>query len=175
MKKLNQFLPLTILAFLFILPFLTGCAETEREMMFPDRELPESVTISIEDVSEGATLNLAISTDYKERRDNFGNKVIIHNNEEKYTVTENFSKTLPLIVPDERSLSVKLKCTAFESENDEGTDSLRLIIQFHGNGNFDNGNYNQVHPIELGTSINLQSAFSLYDGTSKSWEYLPPD
>lgn len=174
MKNLNRFISHTFFASLLILPFLMGCAESEREIRFPDRELPESVSIVIEDVPKGATLNLAVSTDYNEYRNNFGNKVFIHNREEKYSVTEDFSKTI-IFDSEEPSISVKLTCTEIESKNENSSNSVRLIVQFNGGGNFDRGNHDQRSPIALGTSMSLQSAFSRYDGTSKIWEYSPPD
>ena len=39
MKKLNIVFSFTAFAFLLISPFFTGCAEGERELMFPDRDL----------------------------------------------------------------------------------------------------------------------------------------
>lgn len=174
MKNWNWFINLTVIASLIILTFLMGCAETEREMRFPDRELPESVTIVIEDVPNGTTLNLAISTDYNELMDNYGNNVIIHNREEKNVVTEDYSKTI-IFDSEEPNISVKLTCTEIESKNENSSNSVRLIVQFNGEGNFDKGNHDQRPPIALGTSMSLQSAFSRYDGTSKSWQYTPPD
>lgn len=165
MKKMNQFLPLTILIFLFTLPFLTGCAETEREMMFPDTDIPESATVTVEVPAE-SEFKLLISTDYRNDRDNFGDKVIIHNNEEKYSVTQDFSETFSLDTEDPH-ISVKLTCTKIDSMNENSSNSVRLIVQFNGDGNFDRGNHNQLlQPIELGSFINVQSAFSQYDGVS---------
>ncbi|MDE0086154.1 MAG: hypothetical protein OXU23_10610, partial [Candidatus Poribacteria bacterium] len=68
MKKLNQSLKLTVFVSLFTLPFLIGCAETEREIMFPNLDLPESVTVMIKDVPEGAAFNLNISTNYSKHK-----------------------------------------------------------------------------------------------------------
>ncbi|MDE0483190.1 MAG: hypothetical protein OXI67_11465 [Candidatus Poribacteria bacterium] len=165
MKKLNQSLKLTVFVFLFTLPFFTGCAETEREMMFPDTDLPESATVTVEVPAE-AVFNLIISTDYREERDNFGNKVIIHNNEKKYSVTQDFSETFSLD-SEEPHISVKLTCTKIDSMSNNSSNSVRLIVQFNGDENFDRGNHNQLlQPIELGSFINVQSAFSRYDGVS---------
>ena len=51
------------------------------------------------------------------------------------------------------------------SEN--SSNSVRLIVRFNGDGNFDRGNHNQLlQPIELGAFINVQSVFSRYDGVS---------
>ena len=89
-EKTESILRLAVFASLLTFPFLIGCAESEREIIFPDLELPESVTIVIEDVPKGTTLNLAVSTDYNIHRDNLGYTVIIHNKEEKYSVTRRF-------------------------------------------------------------------------------------
>ena len=69
MRKLNQFLKLTVLVSLFTLRLIIGCAETEREMMFPNTDLPESTTVTIEVPTE-AVFNLIISTDYRKEKDN---------------------------------------------------------------------------------------------------------
>ena len=164
MKKLNIVFSFTAFAFLLISSFLTGCAEGERELMSPDRDLPESVTIIVEAPAEAA-FKLVISTDYREEKDNFGNKVVIHNNEKEYAVTQDFSETFSLD-SEEPHISVKLTCTNIDSMNDNSSNSVRLIVQFNGEGNFDRGNHNQVLPIELGAFINVQSAFSRYDGAS---------
>ncbi len=145
--KLTKFFSWTALVFLFVLPFLTGCGEDERHMAFPDIDLPDSVTVTVE-VPAGAAFDLAVSSDYREERDDLGNNFIVHNTEQKYSFTEDFSQTFllldseafPLADPDERYFSVQLKCTALESESDEDTDSFRLIIKFNGDGNFDDGN-----------------------------------
>ena len=173
MKKLNRFLSLTVFASLLTISFLIGCAETEREMIFPDTDLPESATVSL-DVPTGTTLKLLISTDYREEKDNLGNTVILHNSEKEYTVTQDFNKTI-LFDSEEPRISVKLTCTKIGSVPENSSNSVHLIIQFNGDGNFDRGNYNQVHPIEMGTFISLQSAFSRYEGTSKRWKYSPPE
>ena len=73
MKKLNIVFSFTAFAFLLISPFLTGCAEGERELMFPDRDLPESVTITVEAPAEAA-FKMVISTDYKTEKDNLATK-----------------------------------------------------------------------------------------------------
>ena len=173
MKNLNQFLSFTVIAFLFTSLFLIGCAETEREMMFPDTDLPESATVSL-DVPTGAAFKLLISTDYRKERDNFGNSVIIHNNEKEYSVTQDFSETI-LFASEEPRISVKLTCTKIGSINKNSSNSVHLIIQLNGDGNFDRGNHDQMQPVELGTFMSLQSAFSRYDGTSIGWQYSPPD
>lgn len=162
MKKLNYILSFTV--FLLIPLLFTGCSEGERVMMFPDADLPESVTVTI-DAPAGAAFKLVISTDYREERDNFGKKVVIHNNEKEYSVTQDFSETFSLNSEDPH-ISVKLTCTKIDSMNDNSSKSVRLIVQFNGDGNFDRGNHNQVLPIQLGAFINVQSAFSRYDGTS---------
>jgi len=100
------------------------------------------------EVPAGAAFDLAVSSHYREEKDNRGNKFIVHNTEQKFSFTENFSQTFPLVDsatfplvdPDERYFSVQLKCTAFEPESDEDTASLHLIIKFNGEGNFENGN-----------------------------------
>ena len=173
MKKLNRFLRLTVFASLLIFPFLIGCAETEREMIFPATDIPESATVSL-DVPTDAAFKLLISTDYRKERDNFGNQVIVHNNEKEYSVTQDFSETI-LFATEEPRISVKLTCTKFEPINENSSNSVHLIIQFNGDGNFDRGNHDQMHPIELGTFMSLQSAFSRYEGTSIGWQYSPPN
>lgn len=174
MKKLNLFLRLAVFASLLTFPFLIGCAESEREIIFPDLELPESVTIVIEDVPKGTTLNLAVSTDYNIHRDNLGYTVIIHNKEEKYSVTEDFSKTI-IFDSEEPSISVKLTCTKIDSINENSSNSVHLIVQFNGDGNFDRQNFNHKTPFELGTYISLQSLFSRHVGTSTRRVYSLPD
>lgn len=198
--KLNQFFSWTALAFLFALPFLISCGEEDRKMHFPDLDLPDSVTVTVE-VPAGAAFDLAVSGDFREEVDFRGARSIIHNKEQKYSFTENFSQTFslvdsseafPLVDPDERYFSVKLKCTALESESDEDTDSLHLIIKFNGEGNFDDGNRDitySTQPIspesiedsldntknpddipgffEVGTLINVRTIFSRWNGISK--------
>ena len=176
--KLNQFFRFTLLTFLFAFPFLIGCGEDERRMHFPDIDLPDSVTVTVE-APAGAAFDLAVSSDYREEKDDLGNKLIVHNTEQKYSFTEKFSQTFPLVDsgtfplvdPDERYFSVKLKCTALESESEEDTDSLRLIIKFNGEGNFDEGNRDKTFStqhISVGRLINVQTIFSRYNGIEKS-------
>ncbi|MDE0635999.1 MAG: hypothetical protein OXI43_09155 [Candidatus Poribacteria bacterium] len=197
--KLNQFFSWAALVFLFAFPFLIGCGEEGRKMHFPDLDLPDSVTVTVE-VPAGAAFDLAVSSDYREERDDLGNKFIVHNTEQKFSFTEDFSQTFPLVDsaafplvdPDERYFSVKLKCTALESESDEDTDSLHLIIKFNGEGNFDDGNREitySTQPIspesiedslentknpddipgffEVGTLIYVRTIFSRWNGISK--------
>lgn len=146
--KLNQFFSWTALVFLFALPFLTGCGEEDRKMHFPDLDLPDSVTVTVE-APASAAFDLAVSGDFREEVDFRGVGSIVHNTEQEYSFTENFSQTFslvdssevfPLVDSDERYFSIKLKCTAFEPGSDEDTDSFRLIIKFNGDGNFDRGN-----------------------------------
>ena len=200
--KLKKFFSWTALIFLFAFPFLIGCGEDERYMAFPNLDLPDSVTVTI-DVPAGAAFDLAVSSDYREEKDDRGNKLIVHNTEQKFSFTEKFSQTFPLVDsaafplvdPDERYFSVKLKCTALESESDEDTESLHLIIKFNGDGNFDEGNRNRTYstqPISpeltedldlldntknpddipdffgVGTLINVQTIFSRYNGIGKA-------
>lgn len=145
--KLNKFFRFTLLVFLFTPSFLIGCGE-DREMRFADLDLPDSVTVTVE-APAGAAFDLAVSGDFKEEYDFRGASSIVHNTEQKHSFTENFSQTFslvgsseafPLVDSEERHFSVKLKCTAFESESDEDTDSFRVIIKFNGDGNFDKGN-----------------------------------
>lgn len=145
--KLNKFFIWTTLVFLSTFSFLIGCGE-DRKMHFPDLDLPDSVTVTVE-APAGAAFDLAVSGDFSEEYDFRGERSIVHNKEQKYSFTEDFSQTFslvdssevfPLVDPDERYFSVKLKCTALESESDEDTDSFRLIIKFNGDGNFDKGN-----------------------------------
>ena len=159
MKKLNQFLRLTVLVFLFTLPFLLiGCTETQREMMFSDIDIPESATVMIQDVPVGAEFDLTISTDFITHNDNFGKTVVIHHDEMEYTVTQEFSKTF--MFSDVPRISIKLNCTVFESEDEINTDSIRLIVQFKGDGDFTRGDVNKVFPVKLGTSIHMRRSFS---------------
>ncbi len=197
--KLNKLFRLILLVILFTASFLIGCGE-DREMHCPDIDLPDSATVTVE-VPAGAAFDLAVSGDFREEVDFSGLKSIVHNKEQNYSFTENFSQTFslvdssevfPLVDPDERYFSVKLKCTALESKNDEETDSLRLIIKFNGDGNFERGNLNEMYLpqsanvatqdelirdfgddpkdwpgyFNLGTSINSQTVFSRYDCTS---------
>jgi hypothetical protein len=193
--KLNKFFSWTALVFLITLPFFTGCGE-DRKMHSPNLDLPDSVTVTVE-VPAGAAFDLAVSSDYREERDDLGNRFIVHNKEQKYSFTENFNQTFPLVDssevfplvdPDERYFSVKLKCTALESESDEDTGSLRLIIKFNGEGNFDAGNRDRtfstqpisIEPLwdslnpddipgffEVGRLISVRTIFSRYNGISK--------
>ena len=199
--KLNKFFSWTALVFLFALPFLTSCGEDERRMAFPNLDLPDSVTVTVEAPADAA-FDLAVSSDYREEKDDLGNRLIVHNTEQKYSFTENFSQTFPLVDsgafplvdPDERYFSVRLKCTTLESESDENTGSLHLIIKFNGEGNFDEGNRDKtfstqrISPesieedlfenteniddipgfFEVGRLINVQTIFSRYNGISKS-------
>lgn len=167
MKKMNPFFKITFFVSLFTLPFLIGCAETDREMMFPDTDIPESVTVMIKDVPEGAEFELNISMDYSEHKDNFGSPVIVynHNYMEKYFVTQDFSETM-LFDSEEPRISVKLTCTMVDPINENSASSVHLIVQFNGDGNFDRGNHNLMQPIKLGSFISVQSAFSRYDGVS---------
>lgn len=195
----NQFFSWTALVFLFALSFLIGCGEDERRMAFPNLDLPDSVTVTVE-APAGAAFDLAVSSDYREERDDLGNRLIVHNSEQTDAFTENFSQTFslvdsetfPLVDPDERYFSVKLKCTALESESDENTSSIHLIIKFNGDGNFDEGNRDRTYstqPIsseseedlldnvenidgmsnffEVGRVINVRTIFSRYNGISK--------
>ena len=159
--KLNQFFYITALVFLFALPFLIGCGEDERRMNFPNLDLPDSVTVTVE-APAGAAFDLAVSGDFKEEVDFRGASSIVHNTEQKYSFTENFSQTFslvdssevfPLVDPDERYFSVKLECTAFESESDEDTDSFRLIIKFNGDGNFDRGNRDKTFFLQTANAL----------------------
>ena len=199
--KLNQFFSFAVIVFLFTSPFLIGCGEDERYMAFPNLDLPDSVTVTIE-APAGTAFDLAVSSDYREEKDDLGNRLIVHNTEQEYSFTENFSQTFPLVDsetfplvdPDERYFSVKLKCTALESESDEDTGSIHLIIKFNGDGNFDKGNRDRTfstQPIspesieedlfenteniddihgffEVGKLINVLTIFSRYNGISKS-------
>ncbi|MCE2399527.1 hypothetical protein J4G08_01425 [Candidatus Poribacteria bacterium] len=164
MKKLNPFLSFIVIVFLLTFPFLIGCSEGDREMMFPNTDIPESVTVTVEAPAEAA-FNLIISTDYREEKDNFGNKVIIHNNEKNYSVTQDFRETI-FFDSEEPRISVKLTCTKIDSINENSSNSVHLIVQFNGDGNFDRGNHNHRQPIELGSFISVQSTFSRYDGVS---------
>ena len=206
--KLNKFFRFTLLVFLFALPFLISCGE-DREMHFPDLDLPDSVTVTVE-VPAGAAFDLAVSGDFREEYNFRGERSIVHNTEQEYSFTEDFSQTFslvdssevfPLVDPEERYFSVKLKCTALESESDEDTASLRLIVKFNGDGNFDKGNRDKTFFLEtentltedelqedeledfedhlkdrpsyfsLGKIIGVQITFSRYDGLGSSGNF----
>ncbi len=201
--KLNQFFSWTALVFLFALSFLIGCGE-DRKMHSPNLDLPDSVTVTVE-APAGAAFGLAVSGDFREEYNFRGERSIVHNKEQKYSFTENFSQTFslvdssevfPLVDPDERYFSVKLKCTVLESESDEDTDSFRLIIKFNGDGNFDKGNRDKTFFLEtentliedeledledhlkdrpsyfsLGKMIGVQITFSRYDGLGSSGNF----
>ena len=149
--KLNKFFRFTLLVFLFALPYLIGCGEDESDMAFPNLDLPDSVTVTVE-VPAGAAFDLAVSSDYREERDDLGNRFIVHNKEQKYSFTEDFSQTFllgdsdvfPLVDPDEQYFSVQLKCNALESESGEDTGSLHLIIKFNRDENSEEGNYDET-------------------------------
>ncbi len=174
--KLNKFFRYTLPVFLFTLPFLIGCGE-DREMRFhfPNIDLPDSVTVTVE-APAGAAFDLAVSGDFREETDVLGQTFIVHNKEQKYSFTEDFSQTFPLVDssdvfplvdPDERYFSVQLKCTAFEPGSDEDTASLHLIVKFNGEGNFDEGN----HDITSTTSTQPISIKSLEN--TKNLEDIP--
>ena len=167
MRKSNQLLSISVITFLISLFFLIGCSEGDRELMFPDTDIPESVTVTVEDVPEGSVFNLDISTDYSKYKDNLGSIVIKYNYNEKYSVTKNFSKTFPLEA-EEPAIAIGLFCTHAVPVSEENLDTIRLIVRFNGDGNFDKGNHNEIHPFEVGTTINVLSAFSRYEGTSQS-------
>ena len=164
--KLNQFFSFTVLAFLFTAIFLIGCGEWDREIMFPDLDLPESVTVTIENVPEGAAFDLGISTDYSEHKNNFGNTVYIYNYNEESIVAQDFNKTFPLET-EERTIVVILTCTHVGPISENTFNSVRLRVRFNGEGDFEKGNHDAVHPFEVGTTITAQSTFSRYDGTSR--------
>ena len=158
--KLNQFFSWTALVFLFALPFLIGCGE-DRKMHSPNLDLPDSVTVTVE-APAGAAFDLAVSGDFREEYNFRGERSIVHNTEQEYSFTEDFSQTFslvdssevfPLVDPEERYFSVKLKCTALESESDEDTDSFRLIIKFNGDGNFDEGNRDKTFFLETANTL----------------------
>ncbi len=167
MRRSDQFLSVTIITFLLPLSFFIGCSEGDRELIFPDTDIPKSVTVTVEDVPEGTVFNLDISTDYSKYKDNLGSIVIEYNYNEKYTVTKNFSKTFPLEA-EEPSIVIGLFCTHAGSVSEDKLDTIRLIVRFDGDGNFDKGNHNEIHPFEVGTTINVLSTFSRYEGTSQS-------
>lgn len=175
------------------------CGENKSDMAFPNLDLPDSVTVTVE-APDGAAFDLSVSSDYSEEKDEIGRIFIVHNTDQKSSFTDNFNQTFPLVDseafplvnPDERYFSVQLKCTAFEPESDENTDSFRLIVKFNGDGNFDEGNRdrtfstqqisdeslsdtleNSKNPddipssFKVGTVINLRTIFSRYNGISK--------
>lgn len=158
--RLNQFFDFSVIVFLFASSFLSGCSEDERRMGFPDLDLPDSVTVTVE-APAGASFDLAVSGDFREEVNFRGESSIVHNTEQKYFFTENFSQTFslvdsdtfPLVDPDERYFSVKLNCTALESESDEDTDSFRLIIKFNGDGNFDKGNRDKTFFLQTANTL----------------------
>lgn len=155
------------MTFLLTLSLLIGCSEGDRVMIFPDTDIPESVTIMVEDVPKGTVFNLDVSTDYNKYKDNVGSIVIEYNYNEKYTVTNTFSKTFPL-EDKEPTIAIGLLCTHDGSTSEDYLNSIRLIVRFNGDGNFDKGNHNEIHPFEVGTTINVQSTFSQYEGVSRS-------
>ena len=199
--KLNKFCSWTAFVFLFTFPFLIGCGE-DRKMHFPNLDLPDSVTVTVE-APAGAAFDLAVSGDFREEYNFRKERSIVHNKEQNYSFTENFSQTFslvdssevfPLVDPDERYFSVKIKCTALESESNEDTDSFHLTIKFNGDGNFDKGNRDKTFflgtantpPVDeleedfednlkdlpsyirLGQIIGVQITFSRYDGLGSS-------
>ncbi|RKU28361.1 hypothetical protein C6497_09070 [Candidatus Poribacteria bacterium] len=167
MRVTNLFLCITIITFLLTVSSLIGCSEGNRVIQFPNTDLPESVTVMIQDVPEGTAFNLDISTDYSLYKDSLGSTVIDYNYNEKYTITKNFSKTFPLS-DEEPTIALSLICTNVNPTSDDHINSIRLIIRFNGDGNFNYGNHNDIHPIEVGRNIYIISTFSRYEGTSKS-------
>ena len=177
-----------------------GCGE-DRVMHFPELDIPDSATLTVE-AAAGTAFDLAVSGDFREETDFRGVSSIVHNKEQKFSFTGTFSQTFslvdssevfPLVDPDERYFSVKLKCTALESESDEDTDSFRLIIKFNGDGTFDKGNRDITYStqsisieslqdslentenlddipasFQVGTVIDIQTIFSRYNGIRKS-------
>jgi hypothetical protein len=183
--KINIFSVLLFLP-LFILVFLMGCSEGH-DMRFPDLDLPDSVTVMVE-ASTGASFDIFVSSDYREEGDDLGNRFIVHNSEHTDAFTGNFSQTFslvdseifPLVDPDERRFSVQLKCNMFEPVSKEDNGSFRLIIRFNGEGNFDDGNYDETYFLEstneplhepnvfqLNDLIGVRIIFSRYDGISQ--------
>ena len=156
MKHLFSFI-LTVLCVVFTLVFLMGCGE-DRYMAFPDIDLPDNVTVTVE-TSTGMSFDIFVSSDYRQERDELGNRIIIHNGEQVDAFTGNFnqtyslidSETFPLVDPDERHFSVQLKCNKFEPVSQEDTGSFRLILKFNGEGDFDNGNYDETYFLESTT------------------------
>lgn len=165
--KLNRFLSFFVLCHLFLSPFFSGCAKGEGEIISHNPDLPDSVTVKIIDVPEGAVFNLEISTDYSKHKDNIGDTVFVYNNNEKYSVIEDFNKIFPLET-EERTISVDLNCTKVDTVSENSPKTIRLIVQFNGEGNFDIGNHDKVHSFEYGTSLQLRSTFSRYNGIAKS-------
>ena len=179
MKK-NKVCLWTALVFLFTFTFFSGCGEDERNMEFPDLDLPESVTVTIVSFT-GAAFDLAVSSDYREETDDLGNRLIFHNTEQKHVFTEDFSQTFPLVGseafplvdPDERYFSVQLKCTALESDSYKDTDSLHLTITFNREGSSEAGNYdNTFFPGNIPTDDELERFFG---NDRKAWpDYFKP-
>lgn len=167
MRKSNQFLSFIIINFLISLPLLSGCSEGDRDLMLSDTVIPESVTIMVEDVPDGSVINLDISTDYRKYKDNLGSTVIDYNYNEKYSVTKNFNKTISFD-DEEPTIAIALLCTHVGTVSENGLDTIRLIVQFNGDGNFEEVNHNKIHPIEVGTNIYLISSFNRYEGISQS-------
>ncbi|MDE0483189.1 MAG: hypothetical protein OXI67_11460 [Candidatus Poribacteria bacterium] len=166
MKKLNQFLNFTFLVLLFTSPLLVGCGEGEREIMFPD--LPQSVTVKIEDVPEGAMFKLNIPTDptaYSKHKNNLDETVIAYNDTEEYTVKQTFNKTFPLET-EKPNFVLDLICTYVDPISENSSNSIGLTVQFNGEGSFNKGNHSKVYPFEVGTTIIVVSTFSQYDGIS---------
>ena len=174
MRKSNQFLSFTVIAILVTSSFFIGCSERDREMRFPHTDIPESVTVMIKHVPAGASFNLDISTDYSQYKDNLGAIVIVHNYSEEYTVTQNFNKTFPLEA-EEPTIDLGLICTHVGPVSEDSSNSVRLIVRFNGDGNFYRGNHNEVLSVAVGTTINVRSTFSRYDGTSKSVSSFEPN
>ncbi len=170
MRKSNYVFAFVFISLLLSLPFLISCAESEREIMFPETDIPESVTVIVKDVSEGTEFDLTISTDYSEYKDNLGGTVFVYDYSEKYTVNNDFKRTFQLET-EEPTIALDLTCTYDSPINEESPSSVRLILQFNGKGNFSLGNHNQDYPVEVGTKISLRRAFSQYEGISTSLEY----
>lgn len=155
--KLNKLFRLILLVILFTASFLIGCGE-DRYMKFPDIDLPDNVTLTVE-ASTGMSFDIFVSSDYRQERDELGNRIIVHNSEQVDAFTGNFSQTyslvdsetFPLVDPDERHFSVQLKCNLFEPVSKEDTGSFHLIIKFNGEGNFDDGNYDKTFFLESTT------------------------
>ncbi len=131
-----------------------GCGE-DRYMAFPDIDLPDNVTVTVE-ASTGMSFDIFVSSDYRQERDELGNRIIVHNSEQVDAFTGNFSQTFslvdsetfPLVDPDERKFSVQLKCNMFEPVSKEDTGSFHLIIKFNGE---DDGNYDETYFLESTT------------------------
>lgn len=152
--KINVLFSLTVLCVLFTLVFLMGCGE-DRYMRFPNLNLPDNVTVTVE-ASTGMSFDIFVSSDYRQERDELGNRIIVHNSEQVDAFTGNFSQTFslvdsetfPLVDPDERQFSVQLKCHKFEPVSKEDTGSFHLIIKFNGE---DDGNYDETYFLESTT------------------------